>query len=522
MYNYVGILNRSSAVTKALTCNFLNTSSKLNLVIAKTNIIEIYNISTNGIELTPSLNIYGNIIILEKILNNETDNLLLITEDLDFSILGYNKSKNEIATLDKGSIKEEIGKKQEKVYCALDKNFEYAVVSAYKNIFKIIFLKSKTRNNDFTVRYEYDDLLDLIPLNIFNYNFDNDQMEIDNNINNSNSNNSNNNIIMSSTNNTNNNISNFKNKIFNMPLKKEEKTIQYFALIKTISAQNLNKSSINYDNKSVNLDVFNIKSNKQEIFKETSLSLDLTTNPTITFMFSPKVGGLIIFYANHLKYYSILNGRFVEIKRVNFTDRKFLCHCEIDKNRYFLVDELGNLFLLAFKPEGNLDNFNGDMFMDDDSNDNNNNNNFNAKYSIVFQFLGEINYCSSLAYLDNNIIFAGSQEANSQLIKILKTPSKDVNRPFLEVIEEFDNLAPISDFVITSNGTEEANTEVLCLSGTGKACSLKTIRKGTSINVNGQLSLTNVENIFTVNMRANKDNNLIDINGSDYKLLFVR
>ena len=67
MYNYLGIVNKSSAVNKCISCSFLNPFPHINLVISKANIIEIYNITKEGLEITPYIKVYGNIILLEKI-----------------------------------------------------------------------------------------------------------------------------------------------------------------------------------------------------------------------------------------------------------------------------------------------------------------------------------------------------------------------------------------------------------------------------------------------------------------------
>ena len=104
-------------------------------------------------------------------------------------------------------------------------------------------------------------------------------------------------------------------------------------------------------------------------------------------------------------------------------------------------------------------------------------NNNIKKLEIIFQFLGELTNINSICYLDNNFVYIGSNTANSQLIKILKNvDSKNPRRPLVEVIEEFECLAPISDFTLMNYNN--SNTEILCVSGLNKKCSLKVIRKG--------------------------------------------
>ena len=194
------------------------------------------------------------------------------------------------------------------------------------------------------------------------------------------------------------------------------------------------------------------------------------------------MGGLFIFYSNCLKYYEYFQNKIILSETKTYSDRKFITYCEIDKFRYLISDDLGNLFILAFKKK--------------DNNINNKNNNLN--YHIIFQFLGEINSPSSIAFLDNNYFFIGSDKANSQLIKVANTPKKTKNRPLLEIVEEYDNLAPITDFLILNQNNEETNTEILCVSGSQKSCCLKTIRKGTSFSADAELFIPYVKNLNSV------------------------
>jgi len=167
MYNYLGIVNKSSSVNKCISCSFLNPFPNLNLVIAKANIIEIYNITKEGLEITPYIKVYGTIILLEKINyfnSNQADDLFLMTDDLDFSIISFDKIKNEIVCVSNGNIREDIGKMQDKVSYAFDNEYKFLIVSAYKNIFKIIFLQHRDKNADYTIRSDYDELLFMLPV----------------------------------------------------------------------------------------------------------------------------------------------------------------------------------------------------------------------------------------------------------------------------------------------------------------------------------------------------------------------
>jgi DNA damage-binding protein 1 len=459
MYNYLGILNKSSAVTKVLTCNFIS-KEKLNLVLAKGNVIEIYTLAGEGLQSNPYLNVYGRIVILEKVPaikdskdSNYNDSLFILTQDLDFSIIAYNKSKNEIVNLEKGSVKEDIGKRQDKIFAEFEINYEYVVISAYKNILKVVFLKNRSKIEDFSIRYDYEELIFLFP--IFSPQSSDNEININPN-----------------------------KKFMETSLNK----FQTFGIIK-LATNNIN--NISSDTKSVKLESFNFNTFKSEVNKDVISYLDLTSNPTVSMAFSPKVGGLVLFFSNYLKYYSLTStmgyDKFVETDSKSYSDRKFITFCEIDSHRYLILDEFGNLFLLAFKSETWTNSYNSISQMDHVKN-----------FSVILQFLGEVNYASSITYLDNNYVYIGSEKSNSQLIQITKSPTDYTNRPFIQIIEEYENLAPISDFLVMTGQGEESNTEILSVSGDNKSCCLKTIRKGTSINVDSEILISGVNTIFSV------------------------
>jgi hypothetical protein len=501
MYNYLGIVNKSSAVNKCISCSFLNPFPNLNLVIAKANIIEIYNITKEGLEITPYIKVYGNIILIEKInyFNcGQTDDLFLMTDDLDFSIISFDKSKNEIVCLVNGNLREDLGKMQDKISYSFDVDYKFLVLSAYKNIFKIIFLLQRDKNTDYTIRSDYDELLFMLPvfaesaiddreklMDLKNANVNsnnNNGLNLGKLINNKNASNNNNineqltntNIFFKTTN-TANQINKNSNSI------KQSVTLFAYMKVKTLNSLN--------DQKQLIFETFSVDHKNKQFNKEHNSTLDLTNNPAISFILSPRIGGLCIFYSNSVKYYEFVGTKLMERDSINYSDRKYIASCEIDKSRYLLSDESGNLFILGFKRKDNNINLNNNF-----NNNNNNNNNFN----LIFQFIGEINSPSSIAFLDNNYFFIGSEKANSQLIKTLTSPRKNSKRPLIEVIEEYDNLAPITDFLVLNKSNEEGNnTEILSVSGSQKSCCLKVIRKGTSFQADAEIYVPFVKRFNT-------------------------
>ena len=481
MYNYIGTIHHSSSITHAITCNFLNNPSKLNLILSKPSVLEIYNISQTGLEPTPYCQTYKNTILLESFPSKTEptkDNLFILTENFNYSIITF--QSNQITTLLKGTIKEEIGKKQNQVYYAMNHNKNMMIISVYYNLFKIINLNISNEmpknQNEQTIRYDYDELLFLFP---FSYQgIHNDNLNIStfgmiksviidhNNMNNNNQDNS-------SNQKPNENNPNITTSIISL------ETFQYDS--------NNNFITTYQDYKELSKTQNNLKSNINFQY------MDLTINPTVSLIISSPKGFLVIFYSNVVKYYKISNNKLIETdSTITYADRKFVSYCLIDEeqNKYFISDEYGNLFIFVVK---------------------------DTSYEILMQFLGEVSYASCITYLDANYLFIGSIKGNSQLAKVLLSPKENDNkRPFIDIIEEYESLSPISDFTVINNSKEENSIEILTVSGVDKNCSLKNIRKGTSLFFDCELPIKGILSVHKITYLQNDI--LIDNNNSSKKL----
>ena len=482
MYNYIGILKKSSAINNSLKCHF--TSSKTtNLILSKNNIIEIYNLTKNGLESSPYIPIFGKILLLENIpslTEKDKDNLFILTEDFDYALISSNE--NKIKNLINGSIKEDIGKKQDEILYDLDLKKNFMLISVYQNIFHIICLNTQLRNNhrDFKINYDYENLLFL---KTFNYDI----------LNNENNNNKENLIftfciiktsVIYPENNNNNIIStdysqneeNENNKNSNI-----EEEINF----ETIQLDVENQKIFFYSDK--NNQYLNINPD----FKKYLHKINLNQNPTISMMIVNSKGIIFLFYSNYLTfyYYDKNSSSFKNSHKTKpYDDRKFINYTVISEEsiKYFITDEKGNLFLLTLL--------------------NYNINQFNHNTNLILQYLGTVNYSSTLTYLDNGYLFVGSIKANSQLVKIIN------KEPFLIIEDEYESLAPISDFVVVNNSKEENSIEILTVSGMEKSCSIKFIKKGTSVNFEGGVEIKGIKNVFKFYY---KDNNKMDIEKID-------
>lgn len=248
MYNYIGILSKSTAVSNVFTANFYSSNSKFNLVQSKGDTIEIFNINKDGLQSAPSINLYANISVLDKLSleNSIINSLFVVTEELDYLIINFDRNTESFQVKEKGSIKEDIGRRLSKIHYTIEEQNNinsYIVISAYRNIFKVIDLKT---NKTMSIRYNFDDIISLHRLNSY---------------------------------------SNNKNT---------------FGIVKSINFYDHNTSNSQDCKISIIFETFSINMNTQsKISSEWTMNLSSTKN--FSLVFAPKRGGIIIFYSNVLR-----------------------------------------------------------------------------------------------------------------------------------------------------------------------------------------------------------------------------
>ena len=485
MYNYIANISKSTAVTHCLSCKFFS-QEKLNLILSKNDIIEFYDLTKEGLVKNNFINIFGKIEILLNIPShekNKKDNLFILSEDLDFALLSFNNNSNIIDTILSGSVHEEIGRKQDGVFYSLDLMKNFLIISAFKNIFKLICVNNEMRivekYHDFTIKYQYEDIIFLAPFSL--------------------------------------------NYVFKDNIEKHYKNILTFAVIKTDIIDNTNNATTDTSSnelpQEISFETFQILVDANEykhysyLWKNDLLNtisidtkdntkndnaysaedinllqkIDLSENPTVSLMITHPDGLVILFFSNYVQYYKYDQKKKKLLpkkdKKISYEERKFTTYTLIDEKnyKYFVIDEYGNLFLLVlilpFSEEKN-------------------------KSDLIFQFLGEINYSTCLAYLDNNYLFVGSNKANSQLVKIEKNENN-----FINVIENFDTLAPISNLTLVNKNIENENhVELITISGIEKNCCVNMIKKGIPAIFEDEVEIKNIKNVFKVNLNKNNHN----------------
>jgi len=546
MYNYLGVIRKSTAIDHCISCYFFDTKTP-NLILSKNNRIEFYNFTPEGITANKYINIYGKIKILLSIPNNINNNniiiikddLFVLSNDLDFCIFSYSKSNNNIDTSIMGSIKEDLGKIEDNILYSFDSNKNYLLICAYKNIFKIICVNNNMRLNDkyknYTIRFQYEKILFLSP-----FYYDKSKIKKEKNKNNEKDNN---NLLtfvaiksdfIELINNDSNNtqiqqkliLETFQIKIdpnsFNPPHFLYKPKVVSNGKMTNININSTrrkllhNKNNINNNNNKNNNNnipnsnennINNLNNNKnnesssknnenntisynsEKIIESANFLeiLNFDDNQNISLMITHSEGLIIIFFSKYVVYYKYnsSNSTLSSSKSINYDKRKFIDYVVADEKnfKYYVIDDNGNIFLFGFLNNKNNNNFN------------------NLNLGITLQILGKLNICSCMAYLNNNILFIGSSKCNSQLIKInenIDNNDKTDNFERIEILEEYESLSPVSNMALINNTKEENGIEILTVSGVGNNCAIKNIKKGTKVLFCGDIEIKNIVKIFKV------------------------
>ena len=502
MYNYVSIIRKSTSINNCVKCFFTNEEIP-NLLITKNNTIEIYDLSKDGLLHQKDININGNILLLlsfpghNEDIEYYKDNIFILTDMLDYCVLSFDKASNNILTLFSDSIKLDLGRRQENIIYSLDIDKNFLLISAYKNIFKLICLNTQKRlkenYNDFIIKYQYEDILFLSNFTINNIAINNTENILT--------------FAMIKTEQTKSGLTEDKNKddninrIYNDNLEVSLETFQIKVEPKSFNVYYYeNKKEFISEGKNIALKVtsnrkmnYSNNSNKVTNTHEKMLEhlnflqkIDISNNPTASLMITHPDGIIFLFFSNYAIYYKYDISKKELIpqteKKVRYTDRKFINYAIIDEKnyKYFISDEFGNLYLMTILfHSNNLEQLNE---------------------QFILQILGQINYSTSLVYLDNNYLFNGSNKANSQLIKI----GNNIDSLIKEV-KNYESLSPIKDFILINNMEEENAIEFLTVSGWDKNCAIKKIKKGSPVIFKGEMNLKNIKDAFVININY-KDN----------------
>jgi len=138
-------------------------------------------------------------------------------------------------------------------------------------------------------------------------------------------------------------------------------------------------------------------------------------------------GGLLILGETSVNYVDVDNNE--TIPRPLDEATIFVAWEQVDSRRWLLADDYGRLFILTLILDSN-----------------------NQFESLKLDHLGNTSRASVLVYLGGGILFVGSHQGDSQVVRL--------ERDSLEVIQTLSNIAPILDFTIMDlgNRTSESQT----------------------------------------------------------------
>ncbi|KAH8557053.1 CPSF A subunit region-domain-containing protein [Umbelopsis sp. PMI_123] len=142
-----------------------------------------------------------------------------------------------------------------------------------------------------------------------------------------------------------------------------------------------------------------------------------------------------------------------------------------DGTRILLADYLGHLYVLVLISQGG------------------------TLAGLQIERLGEVSTPSSIVYLDNGFAYIGSPSGDSQLVQLHNIQNEEGS--YLEILEEYPNMAPITDFCIVDLERQGQGQLVTC-SGAGKDGSLRIVRNGVGIDEQATLEMPGVKGLWSL------------------------
>lgn len=120
-------------------------------------------------------------------------------------------------------------------------------------------------------------------------------------------------------------------------------------------------------------------------------------------------------------------------------------------------------------------------------------------HRIKVESLGETSTAECISYLDNGFVFIGSNNGDSQLVRLSTKPSSETDS-FVEVVKTFPHLGPVLDFCIVKGMgyLRQGQGQVVTCSGIGKDGSLRIIRNGIGISEYASEDLAGIKDMFSL------------------------
>ncbi|KAK9843115.1 hypothetical protein WJX74_007214 [Apatococcus lobatus] len=148
---------------------------------------------------------------------------------------------------------------------------------------------------------------------------------------------------------------------------------------------------------------------------------------------------------------------------------------DADGSRYILGDDMGALSLLILA------------------------HNDQSIVALKLEPIGRGTVPSSISYLDNGVVYLGSQRGDSQLIRLHAQPVDTSQQPpsHVEVLETHMSLGPIVDFCVVDVERQGQGQVVTC-SGVGTEGSLRIVRNGIGMIEQASVELPGIKGMWSL------------------------
>ncbi|KAL2787168.1 mono-functional DNA-alkylating methyl methanesulfonate N-term-domain-containing protein [Aspergillus keveii] len=424
--SYIVPIHRASSIRHALKLQFINTEEET-LVVAKSNQIEFYSLTPDGLSLITSCSIYARVTMLARLpapAGSPTDHLFVGTDRYSYFTLSWDSAQNQVRTernyvdiADPSSREAQTGSR-----CMIDPSGRFMTLEIYDGmivVIPIVQLPSKRRGRQVAAPTGPDvpkvgELSEPITTRI-------DEL-----------------FVRSSA-------------FLHVQSGPPRLALLYEDNQKKVQ---LKVRELNYTSGSAAESEFtHVADYTQE--------LDLGASHLIPV--PAPLGGLLILGETSIKYIDADNNEIVSQPLEEATI--FVAWEQVDSQRWLLADDYGRLFFLMLVLE------NSEV----------------ERWEL--HRLGNISRASVLVYLGGGVVFVGSHQGDSQVLRI-------TDQSF-EVIQTLSNIAPILDFTVMDlgNRTSESQTHefssgqarIVTGSGAFDDGTLRSVRSGVGMEELGVL-----------------------------------
>ncbi|CAO3569563.1 unnamed protein product [Mortierella alpina] len=205
------------------------------------------------------------------------------------------------------------------------------------------------------------------------------------------------------------------------------------------------------------------------------------------------IGGLLVVGEYSISYFNPAQPSTPRSITINATIMQ--CYNRVDDGvRYLLGDHKGMLHILV-------------LILNDDTGSSSSRRSSQV-VDLKFESLGTISIPEALVYLDNDHVFVGSHLGDSQLVLLHTEP--DEQGEYVEVMETFTNIAPVTDFeVVDLEG--QGQGQIVACSGAFKDGSLRIVRNGVGINDRAVLELPGIKGLWSLkeSLEATSEDTLV-------------